>query len=76
MAATLLASTAINQKRFKYILHDCNKVETKTGFSLVADDITSTVIRMGASIAKSASVELSVSVVSGYEFYLVKAGRR
>ena len=35
-----------------------------------------TVIRTGASIAKSATGEVSVSVVSGYEFYLVKAERR
>jgi len=39
-------------------------------------DIASTVIRTGATIAKSASGEVSVSVVSGYEFYLVKADRR
>ena len=45
-------------------------------FGGLVGDIASTVIRTGASIAKSASGELSVSVVSGYEFYLVKAERR
>ena len=45
-------------------------------FGGLVGDIASTVIRTGASIAKSASGELSVSVVSGYEFYLVKSERR
>ena len=45
-------------------------------FGGLVGDIASTVIRTGASIAKSASGEVSVSVVSGYEFYLVKAERR
>ena len=47
-----------------------------TTFGGLVGDIASTVIRTGATIAKSASGELSVSVVSGYEFYLVKAERR
>ena len=47
-----------------------------TTFGGLVGDIASTVIRAGATIAKSASGELSVSVVSGYEFYLVKAERR
>ena len=45
-------------------------------FGGLVGDIASTVIRTGASIAKSASGELSVSVVSGYEFYLVKSERK
>lgn len=45
-------------------------------FGGLVGDIASTVIRTGASIAKSASGEVSVSVVSGYEFYLVKAEKR
>ena len=47
-----------------------------TTFGGLVGDLASTVIRTGATIAKSASGELSVSVVSGYEFYLVKAERR
>lgn len=47
-----------------------------TTFGGLVGDIASTVIRTGATIAKSASGEISVSVVSGYEFYLVKAERR
>ena len=35
-----------------------------------------TVIRTGATIAKSATGEVSVNVVSGYEFYLVKVEKR
>ena len=45
-------------------------------FGGLVGDIASTVIRTGATIAKSASGEVSASVVSGYEFYLVKAERR
>lgn len=45
-------------------------------FGGLVGDIASTVIRTGATIAKSASGELSVSVVSGYEFYLVKSEKR
>lgn len=47
-----------------------------TTFGGLVGDLASTVIRTGATIAKSTSGELSVSVVSGYEFYLVKAERR
>lgn len=47
-----------------------------TTFGGLVGDLASTVIRTGASIARSASGELSVSVVNGYEFYLVKAERR
>ena len=47
-----------------------------TTFGGLVGDIASTVIRTGATIAKSASGEVSVSVVNGYEFYLVKAERR
>lgn len=47
-----------------------------TTFGGLVGDIASTVIRTGATIAKSATGETSVSVVSGYEFYLVKAERR
>ena len=45
-------------------------------FGGLVGDIASTVLRTGASIAKSASGEVSVSVVSGYEFYLVKVEKR
>lgn len=47
-----------------------------TTFGGLVGDLASTVIRTGASIARSASGELSVSVVSGYEFYLLKSERR
>ena len=33
MKAALLAPTAVNQQKFKFILHDGNKVETRTFFS-------------------------------------------
>lgn len=49
---------------------------TGTTFGGLVGDLASTVIRTGASIARSASGEVSVNVVSGYEFYLVKAERR
>lgn len=45
-------------------------------FGGLVGDIASTVLRTGASIAKSASGEVSVSVVSGYEFYLDKVEKR
>ena len=47
-----------------------------TTFGGLVGDLASTVIRTGASIARSTSGEVSVSVVSGYEFYLVKSERR
>ena len=47
-----------------------------TTFGGLVGDLASTVLRTGASIARSGSGELSVSVVSGYEFYLVKSERR
>ena len=34
MGAALLAPTAINQQKFKFILHDGDKVEAKTSFSM------------------------------------------
>ena len=34
MEAALLAPTAVNQQKFKFILHDGNKVEAKTQFSM------------------------------------------
>ena len=46
-----------------------------TTFGGLVGDLASTVLRTGASIARSASGEVSVSVVSGYEFYLVKSER-
>ena len=45
-------------------------------FGGLVGDLANTVLRTGATIAKSASGELSVSVVSGYEFYLVKVEKR
>ena len=47
-----------------------------TAFGGLVGDLANTVIRTGASIARSASGEVSVNVVSGYEFYLVKSERR
>ena len=47
-----------------------------TTFGGLVGDLASTVLRTGASIARSATGELSVSVASGYEFYLVKSERR
>ena len=44
-------------------------------FGGLVGDLTNTVLRTGATIAKSVSGELSVKVVSGYEFYLVKSER-
>lgn len=44
-------------------------------FGGLVGDLANTVLRTGANIAKSASGELSVKVVSGYEFYLVKSER-
>ena len=34
MEAAMLAPTAVNQQKFKFILHDDNKVEAKTLFSM------------------------------------------
>lgn len=34
MEAAMLAPTAVNQQKFKFILHDSNKVEAKTLFSM------------------------------------------
>ena len=45
-------------------------------FGGLVGDLASTVLRTGATIAKSASGEVSVAVVNGYEFYLVKTERR
>ena len=44
-------------------------------FGGLVGDLANTVLRTGATIAKSASGELSVKIVSGYEFYLVKSER-
>ena len=44
-------------------------------FGGLVGDLANTVLRTGATIAKSASGELSVKVVAGYEFYLVKLER-
>ena len=44
-------------------------------FGGLVGDLANTVLRTGATIAKSASGQLSVKVVSGYEFYLVKSER-
>lgn len=44
-------------------------------FGGLVGNLANTVLRTGATIAKSASGELSVKVVSGYEFYLVKSER-
>ena len=44
-------------------------------FGGLVGDLANTVLRTGATIAKSASGELSVKVMSGYEFYLVKSER-
>ena len=34
MEAVILAPTAVNQQKFKFILHPGNKVEAKTSFSM------------------------------------------
>ena len=44
-------------------------------FGGLVGDLANTVLRTGATIAKSASGELSVKIVSCYEFYLVKSER-
>lgn len=44
-------------------------------FGGLVGDLANTVLRTGATIVKSAPGELSVKVVSGYEFYLVKLER-
>ena len=45
-------------------------------FGGLVGDLANTVLRTGATIAKSATGEVSVSVVNGYEFYLVKVEKR
>lgn len=47
-----------------------------TTFGGLVGDLANTVLRTGASIAQNAAGEMSVSVVSGYEFYLVKSEKR
>lgn len=47
-----------------------------TTFGGLVGDLASTVLRTSATIAKSTTGEVSVNVVSGYEFYLVKSERR
>lgn len=44
-------------------------------FGGLVGDLANTVLRTGATMVKSASGELSVKIVSGYEFYLVKSER-
>ena len=55
-----------------------NDLITTAGTSLggLVGNIANTVIRTGATIAKSASGETSVTINSGYEFYLVKIEKR
>ena len=48
----------------------------KSTFGGLVGDLANTVLRTGATIARSASGELSVKVVSGYEFYLVKVEKK
>lgn len=62
-------------KNTREVSRDALTVGT-TAFGGLVGDIANTVIRTGASIARNASGELSVSVVSGYEFYLVKSEKR
>ncbi len=47
-----------------------------TTFGGLVGDLANTVLRTGATIARSANGEVSVSVNSGYQFYLVKAERK
>lgn len=61
-------------KNSKKASHDAISAAGATFGGLVGD-LASTVLRTGATIAQSASGEVSVSVVSGYEFYLVKCER-
>ena len=55
-----------------------NDLITTAGTSLggLVCNIANTVIRTGATIAKSASGETSVTINAGYEFYLVKIEKR
>ena len=62
-------------KNAKEASRDALSAGTSTFGGLVGD-LANTVLRTGASIARNASGELSVAVVSGYEFYLVKAEKR
>lgn len=47
-----------------------------TTFGGLVGDLANTVLRTGASIARNANGEVSVSVNQGYEFYLVKSEKR
>lgn len=47
-----------------------------TTFGGLVGDLANTVLRTGATIARNANGEVSVSVNSGYQFYLVKAERK
>lgn len=64
-------SASRNSRRASY---DAISAANSTFGGLVGN-LANTVLRTGATIAKSASGELSVKVVSGYEFYLVKSER-
>ncbi len=66
--------TALN-KNTKTASDDAVSVASSTFGGLVGD-IANTFIRTGAKIARSASGEKTVEVVSGYEFYLVKNPRK
>lgn len=47
-----------------------------TTFGGLVGDLANTVLRTGATIARNANGEVSVSVNSGYQFYFVKAERK
>ena len=47
-----------------------------TTFGGLVGDVANTIIRTGASIARSANGETSVAISSGYEFFLVKSEKR
>lgn len=64
-----------SSKASRRVKDDAISTAGQTFVGLVGD-LASTVIRTGATIAESASGEVSVSVVNGYEFYLVKSERR
>lgn len=55
-----------------------NDLITTAGSSLggLVGNLANTVIRTGATIARTASGENTVTINSGYEFYLVKIGKR
>lgn len=61
----------VSSKSAKQASNDAISTAGSTFGGLVGD-IANTIIRTGANLARSANGNVSVSVVSGYEFFLVK----